>query len=236
VSAAFGGFPAVGRATAIPNAFFAHVLPRLEAPGDVLAFLFAARHIQEQRGDARWVRAADIWVSEGAQAAFAAFGGGREGLEAGLRRCAAAGALIAVQTDGPAGAGPVYFLNDPGSRRAAARARAGALDLGEGLRALPDEPSARPGIFQLYEENIGTITPLLGERLIEAAETYPWEWIRDAFREAAELNRRNWRYIERILQTWWEEGRGDETPGRDPVEARRERYLGGPLGRGASGR
>jgi DnaD/phage-associated family protein len=236
MSAPFGGFPAVGRATAVPAVFFSQVLPRLEAPGDLLAFLFAAKHVQEQRGDARWVRAADIWAAEGAEAAFRALGGGREGLEAGLRRCAAAGALIAVATDGPSGRQTVYFLNDPASRRAAARARAGALDLGEGVRPLPAEPVSRPDIFQLYEENIGTITPLLGERLVQAAETYPWEWIRDAFREAAELNRRNWRYIERILQTWWEEGRADETPGRDPVEARRERYLGGSLGRPAGGR
>ena len=42
---------------------------------------------------------------------------------------------------------------------------------------------------------------MVGERLLEAEETYPAEWIEDAFREAAELNVRNWRYIERILAT-----------------------------------
>ncbi|MGE5596688.1 MAG: DnaD domain-containing protein, partial [Hyphomicrobiales bacterium] len=79
-------------------------------------------------------------------------------------------------------------------------------------------------------ENIGTITPLIGERLLAAAETYPPEWIEAAFREAAELNRRNWRYIERILQTWAQEGRIDEAPGRDSFEARKRRYLGGSFG------
>lgn len=236
MSGQFGGFPALGRATAIPSVFFSRVLPQLEAPGDLLAFLFAAKHIQEQRGEARWVRAADIWAAEGAEAAFRAMGGGREGLETGLRRCAAVGALIAVATDGPAGPGTVYFLNDPASRRAAARVRAGALSLGDSVRAISPAPVERPSIFQLYEEHIGTITPLVGERLVVAAEMYPWEWILEAFREAAEMNRRNWRYIERILQTWWEEGRGDETPGRDPVEARRERYLGGSIGRPAGRR
>ena len=37
----FHGFPAVGKATAIPHAFFSFVLPGLQAPEDLLAFLWA---------------------------------------------------------------------------------------------------------------------------------------------------------------------------------------------------
>ena len=39
----------------------------------------------------------------------------------------------------------------------------------------------RPGIFRLYEEYIGTLTPIAGELLIEAMDTYPIDWIEEAF-------------------------------------------------------
>ena len=213
---AFPGFPAVARATAIPNIFFTVVLPRLRAAGDLLAFLWTARLTQEQRGDVRFVTADQIWAQDGVAEAFYEFGGGREGMDGGLRRCVEIGALLGVEVVGRDGEETVYFINNPGSRRAVARARGGELELRPEtvVRAIALE--ARPGIFRLYEENVGTITPIVGERLIAAADEYPWEWIEDAFREAAELNRRNWRYVERILQNWAQEGR-NEAPQQDPV-------------------
>ena len=65
----------------------------------------------------------------------------------------------------------------------------------------------RPNIFVLYEQNIGPLTPLLAEELMEAEDTYPAAWIEDAFREAVELNKRSWRYIQRILERWAAEGK-----------------------------
>lgn len=69
----------------------------------------------------------------------------------------------------------------------------------------------RPNVFRLYEQNIGVLTPLIVDQLIEAIELYPEGWIDEAINEAVSLNRRNWRYIQRILQRWETEGRGDET-------------------------
>ena len=45
-------------------------------------------------------------------------------------------------------------------------------------------------LSQLYESNIGTITPLIGEELKEAAERYQTrpKWVEAAFREAAKAN------------------------------------------------
>ncbi len=65
----------------------------------------------------------------------------------------------------------------------------------------------RPTIFGLYEQNIGLVPPMLADELAEAAETYPPEWIEEAFREAVRYNRRNWRYIRAILERWTREGR-----------------------------
>ncbi|GIW19592.1 MAG: primosomal replication protein N [Tepidiforma sp.] len=229
--AAFDGFPGIGKATAIPNLFFTAVLPKLTAPGDLLAFLWVARLVQELPAEPRCVTADAIWEHEPARLSFETLAGGRPGLEAGLQRCLQLRALLALEARTAAGAETFYFVNNPASRRAIARARAGRLELRPGAAVAPlRAPEERPGIFRLYEEHIGTITPLVAEKLAEAESVYPPEWIEAAFREAAELNVRNWRYIQRMLENWALEGRPDETPGRDALEDAKRRYLGGSLG------
>ena len=73
-------------------------------------------------------------------------------------------------------------------------------------------PQAGAGInvYALYEATIGPITPQIADALAEAEGLYPPAWIEDAFREAAELNKRSWRYIQRILERWDDEGRDDD--------------------------
>ncbi len=88
----------------------------------------------------------------------------------------------------------------------------------------------KPNVFRLYEQNIGVLTPLIADQLIEAIELYPDGWIEDAINEAVSLNRRNWRYIQRILQRWATEGRGDETYRRNQSASgfvQPEKYLRG---------
>jgi DNA replication protein len=225
-SSDFEGFPAVGQATAIPNLFFSTVLPKLHQPGDLLAFLYTCKIVQERRGEVGFVTAEEIWLCDGAAAAFQRLAGGRSALQEGLARCVEAGALLALDLVGPGRDERVYFINEPRARRAVARARAGEAIVRPGttVRAVPT--AERPGVFRIYEENIGTITPLIGEKLLGAAEEYPLDWIEDAIREAVELNRRNWRYIERVLENWQAEGR-DEVIGRRSFESR-ARANGGP--------
>jgi len=73
----------------------------------------------------------------------------------------------------------------------------------------------RPGIFEIYEQNIGVITPLLAEQLAEAERLYPPRWIEEAFTEAVTYNKRNWKYVRRILENWAAKGRDDGTRGQD---------------------
>jgi DnaD/phage-associated family protein len=87
----------------------------------------------------------------------------------------------------------------------------------------------RPNVFTLYEQNIGPLTPLIAEQLAEALERYPPGWVEAAIVEAVHYGRRNWRYIQRILERWATEGRSDETHSRDQ-RARRldpDKYLRG---------
>ncbi|HLI51244.1 MAG TPA: DnaD domain protein [Thermomicrobiaceae bacterium] len=79
-----------------------------------------------------------------------------------------------------------------------------------GVRIEPE----RPNIFRLYEQNVGLVSPLIADQLIEAMSIYPATWIEDAIELAVSYNRRQWRYIQRILQRWATEGRGDEADRR----------------------
>lgn len=235
VRTGFEGFPGIGKATAIPNIFFSTILPRMQSSDELLAFLWTARVTQERKGDERFVSADELWCLPGVAATFQSIGGGREGLSRGLERCARMGALLALRLAGAAAQETVYFVNNPASRRLVTRARAGEVSLRPGTTVSPVVNEQRPDIFRLYEEHVGTITPMVGERLLEAAELYPADWVEDAFREAAELNARSWRYVDRVLKRWAEEGREHEAAGRDSFEARKRRYLGGSTGH-ASGR
>ena len=64
----------------------------------------------------------------------------------------------------------------------------------------------QPNIFQLYESNIGIITPIMADILREAEKEYPYEWIEKAVTIAITRNARNWRYVEAILKRWQANG------------------------------
>lgn len=119
-----------------------------------------------------------------------------------------------------------YMVNTPWNRDVVQQWKGGEIDLAGidlGLAAAYEAAAKpkrgrvevlRPNIFTLYEQNIGVLTPLLAEQLAEAQRTYPADWIEAAFTEAVSYNKRSWRYIERILQKWQVEGKGDGQSGR----------------------
>ena len=78
---------------------------------------------------------------------------------------------------------------------------------------LPDEAAVRiqrPNVFVLYEQNVGTLTPMIAEQLRDMEKSYAPEWINEAFEIAIGSNKRHLRYIQNILKRW-------ETQGRDLV-------------------
>ena len=122
--------------------------------------------------------------------------------------------LLEIEKDGREDA--LYFVNTPSDRRAVEQIRDGRIELGRALPAETGAPASQRGnVFQLYEENIGPLTPLVAEELKEAERLYPIEWLEEALREAALLNKRSWRYAAAILQRWATEGRRREKAGRD---------------------
>ena len=64
-------------------------------------------------------------------------------------------------------------------------------------------------IFKTFENNISMLTPMISNRVGDAIDTYPHQWILDAIEESVTHNARNWAYIEKILKTWKAKGRSD---------------------------
>ncbi|MBI2888130.1 MAG: DnaD domain protein [Chloroflexi bacterium] len=236
----FPGFPSRPEYVAIPRVFFSDVLPQVEDLAELLVTLQLFRLLGARRGYPRAVTLHALLEDPALAAGFTRLGRdvraeGPRGLGAAVER----GTLLLPRA--PDGREWV-LLNTPQNRRAAEAIRRGAL-------ALPGEPRAalrraqdtaplavaqpQPDIFTLYEENIGLLTPLMAERLQQAEQEYPAQWIQEAFQIASERNQRHWRYIEAILQRWKTEGKDDGKRGGHPQKEStyQEKYLSGPYGR-----
>ncbi len=222
----FEGFPS-GKVnfTQIPSPFFRDLLPQIDNLEELKVTLYALWQVTRLEGKVRYLREDDFtsdplfmegmgkWPGEANQA-----------VQRGLARAVERGTLMRVDVDMKGETIAVYFFNSPKGRAAAEAAQ--EEDWQPPSR---DAPGAtldieQPNIFQLYEENIGPLTPLVADMLKDAEELYPELWIRDAFQIAVENNVRKWKYIEAILRSWQEEGRDERRDQRYSEKSRRE-YL-----------
>ena len=234
----FAGFPAGARATAVPSVFFSELLPLIEDPDELRVSLYVIYALGRRKGYPHFVTERELAADSALAASLG--DGSQEDIEARLRRGLEAaverGSLLRLEIEHDGRVESLVFLNSPSSRRAIDLMRRGELAAGRPLGPPRAAPAARQdNVYRLYEANIGALTPLVAEELKEAEQLYPYEWLEDAFREAALQNKRSWRYAAAILQRWATEGRRRETPGRDPDAGdtaraqilRRYRDLGG---------
>jgi DNA replication protein len=213
----FEGFRTGGLAVTLPGQLFVEVLPGIEDEAELRVTVYAMYALGRTRGEPRAVRASRLASEEPLVRALARCGGAAAvalGLEAAARR----GVLLACALeDGDT----LYFVNNDGGRRQRERVLSGALEAPGGGRPRRVELAAaasRPA--EVYEAEIGMLSPSVAAALAEAEERYPAEWIVDALREAAAQNARSWRYAEAILRRWESEGREDEATGRAVAAAR----------------
>jgi DNA replication protein len=226
----FTGFPARAEATAIPNVFFADVLPRLaDDPLAVGVALYAFRLLQAKRGSPRFVTLDDFLGDTSATAFMGVVDEAANSARRGLACLVDIGVLLTLSVEHEGKRCDLHFLNAPADRRGMESVRTGAVDLGRVVAPAPAASAPPPGIFALYESLIGTLGPGIADELAEAERLYPAEWLEAAFREAAAQNARSWRYVTRILERWAIEGRDNAATERDP--AGDERYFSGKYGR-----
>ncbi len=223
----FLGFPDGNQPyTSIPDLFFSELLGGIDHLAELKVTLYIFFLLSKQKGQRPCVSGEQLASDQVLLAGLATPAiSAEEALQDALERAVARRTLLQATTGQGDERRDWYFVNSEKGRQAFDDLLAGRwmpAGSGEPVRAR----ARRPNIFVLYEQNIGPLTPLLAEELGEAQDTYPASWIEDAFREAVELNKRSWRYIQRILERWAAEGRTDETSRRGD-EGDRRRYIEG---------
>lgn len=224
----FTGFPTRMQFTPIPNLFFSTLLPQISDMAEMKITLHIFAALYRKKGYPRCVSYRELASIPSLMRSLT--GTAEPPAEVLCRTLAMAakrGTILHIALDRDGVAEDIYFLNTESDRKTIARIQNGDLSLA-GLRTGGDSDAViteQPDIFTLYEENIGMLTPLISEELSQAERLYPTDWITDAVKEAASLNKRNWRYISRILERWQKEGRSDGTPGRDSKKTDPDRYV-----------
>jgi DNA replication protein len=229
----FEGFPARMEFTAIPNAFFSVLLPRIEDMAELKTTLHVMAALYRKKGYPRLVSFGELVGDAGLINSLKCGGGpAEEVLRGALEMAVGRGTLLHLVLDRGGIAEDVYFLNDESGRQAAAKIERGELKLtGLKVRAQHAVPAEEmPDIFTLYEQNVGMLTPMIADELRDAEKNYPPEWIRDAIKESVLHNKRNIKYIAKILENWSVEGRTDGTYQRDSKKTGPDKYFKGKYG------
>jgi DnaD/phage-associated family protein len=210
----FPGFPDRMELVPVPGAVFGTLLREIDDLAELKTLLHVLRLLHAQPRAPRFVRRASL-LADAALVDALVGPAGREPedvVSAALDQAVARGTLLAVAVTEGAADDVCYLLHTRSNERVVRQVIAGERTLGDlGPAPVPREPARsddRPSIYALYEQNIGLLTPLLAEELREAADSFPAPWIEDAFREAVGQNKRNWRYVRKILETWASRGRG----------------------------
>jgi DNA replication protein len=225
----FVGFPAGKvRFTPVPDLLFSELLPQIDDLAELKVTLHVIWLLHRKKGRPRCVSLRELLqdslLLRGLKAARQPPERSvREGLERAVHR----GTLLHLRSGSARDGQDWYFLNTDQGRQAVEDIRGGKLKLESyDVRDVPHVEVERPNIFILYEQNIGTLQPMIAEELEEAEGSYPAEWIEEAFKIASEQNVRKWAYIRAILERWAAEGKDDGKAGPD-LEQDRYRYIKG---------
>ncbi len=221
----FKGFTHSESFTQLPDTFFHQLLNQIDDTAELkvtLYFLWRAEHMDSSF---HALRESDLGTKE--------LGLPADEIRSGLEKAAKRGSILKVEKARVAKSSQrepgrnevqAYFLlNSPRGRAVAQAIESGKLNP-EAVSS--NVPLERPNIFQLYEENIGPLTPLIADALKDAEETYSAEWVADTIELAVKNNKRSWKYCEAILRRWKEEGRGEKQDRRD-AEKDRDKYTKG---------
>ncbi len=203
----FSGFPAGElRFTSVPDLFFARLLPQIDSLVELKVTMhFMWVHYRQAR---QAISYSELLTDETLVKSLALLDEDVEAaLSQGLNRAVERGTLLCAQVDDDAGPQDLYLLNSERGRQALTKFEAGELGVVATSGAEIATPAKRSNIFELYEDNIGLISPILADELKDAEATYPLQWIKDAFKIAVENNVRRWSYIRAILERMATAGR-----------------------------
>ena len=209
----------------IPEQFFRQVLYEIDDLDELKLTLYTFWRLDRMEGPVHYVRFSEMMNdSKFIQSKGIDWDTARTAIENDIQKAISRGTLLQAELIFEEGQEKVICLNSPKGRALIDAIQRGEWNTTDSTYQPIDIYSEHPNIFQLYEANIGPLTPLIADALRDAEKTYQANWIEDAFRVAVERNKRNWNYIEAILHRWQEGGRDDrkdKQDRRDTEEARR---------------
>ncbi len=217
----FPGFPEENTSfIRIPDQFFRSQLLSTDDLDELKVTLYIFWQLERMEGPFRFVRLSDMLKdSQLVQSLGPGPRQARKNLELALEKAGEHGSLLLAEIPIKRSKDRLIFLNSPRGRAALDAIRRGDWRVVDHNQAPLAISFDHPNIFQLYESNIGPLTPLMADALRDAEKTYQASWIEDAFRIAVERNKRNWHYIEAILHRWQEGGRDDRKDRQDRRDA-----------------
>jgi DNA replication protein len=222
----FEGLPAKVNFDRVPSPFFSELLPQIDDLGELKVTLYVLWRLDRMTGDFRYLQISDFLADDRFISGLAVSPGEVEpALNEALSRCMDRGSILKAEIRQKEGIETLYFFNSPKGRAAVEAIQNGSWRPVEDQSQVPIElVPEKPNIYQLYEENIGPLTPLLAETLQDAEDEFPANWIEEAVRIAVEKNVRNWRYVEAILRRWHERGYDvqDRTDRQNTEKSRQE--------------
>ncbi|MBM3939620.1 MAG: DnaD domain protein [SAR202 cluster bacterium] len=203
----FDGFPSNARQVPVPAPLLGDLLSAIDDVAELKCTLRFFWHLAQERGSPRAVPAERLRDDDVLRAALGSPDAVARGLDAAVERGTL---LLGALADGSM----AYLAHTPEHRRFASSSGAAKPTQGTVPAAARAGAPEVPNVYALYEQHIGLLTPMMADVLRDAEQTYPAYWIEEAFREAVLSNRRSWRYVQRILERWATEGRGDGTHGK----------------------
>ncbi len=212
----FGGFVvATDPTVSIPRAFFENVLPGITSIEELHITLALFRLIEEMGGYDVPIAERSLLRDRLLRHSMKVEGSPREPdrrITKGMELAVARGTFLRLEVGEGRRRTIWYYVNTPENRSNVQAMERGSMTPPDLIWEDENPPLVRverPNAFRLYEQNIGPLTPLIADQITRAIEEYPADWIEDAIVESVEYNRRSWRYIMRILESWTTKGRGD---------------------------
>ena len=189
----------------LSNEFLKDYLPRLADADMIKVLLYIQSRFNQQEGENHYLFVRQILHSTTLQHWM---GGSNEEerIRMVLKSAISSGFLLSgkIHTDGKK---TLIFFNNQEGKATLDRLQKGLWQPSPTDHPRGQETQPQKNIYQLYEENIGPLTPLLSEDLTAAQEEFPHHWIEEAIHIAVQNNARSWRYIDAVLKSWQKEGK-----------------------------
>jgi DNA replication protein len=216
------GFPRGVQFTPVPNPLLASLLETIDSLDELKVVLRTIHGLHKQRKVPASIGFDDLFSDRTVASMLGASGRQLEKVvETTIKSAANRGILLVVNDE--TGQRQICLNTEPVRRALVRQGIDPAVTASKPAETWAETESALTKLdaVTLYEQNVGSVTPVVAENIHTALEQHPEDEVMLAIRKAVEANARSWNYIAAILRRWATEGRPEELDdGRDGTAER----------------